>query len=555
MKSKLLTLLICCFGIQFLSAQTKAPENWFNLDQRADNVHGVSTEKAYKQNLKDMKSQTVIVAVIDSGIDTEHEDLRDVMWVNTDEIPGNGIDDDNNGYIDDIHGWNFIGGKNGNVDQDTYEVTRLYGKYKKKYENAAESSLSKKEKKEYAIYKKCKEEVESQLKDAEAQVAQMDATETMLMGALDELGKALDGKAITPESIEALDAADNQNLAIAKRIINRVFEGGDEVESIDAVKEDIMGQIEEGKEYYSGKLKYAYNTDFNPRTIVGDDYNNPYEKGYGNNEYEGPDAFHGTHVAGIIGAIRGNGIGMDGVADNVRIMSLRAVPNGDERDKDVANAIIYAVDNGARVINMSFGKGFSWNKQVVDKAVKYAKKKDVLLVHAAGNSSQDNDISDNFPTDFPAKKNGKLKKKAYPNWLEVGALSWKSGEDAPATFSNYGKKQVDLFAPGVAIYSTTPDNNYRNAQGTSMASPVVAGVAAVLMSYFPNLTAVQVKDILMSSTVKNSQKVKLPGGDGELTPFSELSVSGGVINVVTAVKKAKGVKGKRKVKTVSLNKA
>ena len=554
MNYKIISFLILCLGFQTGFSQTKAPENWFNLDKGEDNVQGVSTEKAYKGVLKDKESQTVIVAVIDSGIDTEHEDLRDVMWVNSDEIPNNGKDDDNNGYIDDIHGWNFIGGKNGNVNKDTYEVTRLYGKYKKKFENVNESSLKGKAKKEYAKYKEYKEEVEAEIKDSEAQLSQMESTVTLVNGALDELEKTLDGKAVTQENVDAIEVGENQNLAVAKRIVGRVFADGEKVESIDALRADFKEQIQGGIDYYSGKIEYAYNPDFNPRTIVGDNYSNPYEKGYGNNEYEGPDAFHGTHVAGIIGAVRDNGVGINGVANNVRIMTLRAVPDGDERDKDVANAIIYAVDNGARIINMSFGKGHSWNKKAVDKAVKYAKKKDVLLVHAAGNSSLNTDNEKNFPTDYYFKNNGKPKKKPTPNWLEVGALSWKSGEDAPATFSNYGKKHIDIFAPGVAIYSTTPDNKYRNANGTSMASPVVAGVAAVLMSYFPDLTAVQIKEVIMSSAVKNSQKVKLPGS-GELVPFSDLSVTGGVINVETACKKAKGVKGKRKIKAIKMNKA
>ena len=555
MKFKIFSFLTLCLCCQFAVAQMKAPENWFNLDKQKDNVQGVSTEKAYNGVLKNMKSQTVVVAVIDSGIDTEHEDLRDVMWVNADEIPGNGKDDDNNGYIDDIHGWNFIGGKNGNVNQDTYEVTRLYAKYKKKYENVDESSLkSKKDKAEYALYKEYKEEVENELKDAEAQLSQMESTKALVMGALDELEETLDGKAINQENIDAIGEDVSQNLAIAKRIVGRALAEGEEIESVDALRSDFAEQIQGGVDYYSGKLKYAYNPEFNPRTLVGDNYGNSYEKGYGNNDYEGPDAFHGTHVAGIIGAIRDNGVGMNGVANNVRIMTLRAVPDGDERDKDVANAIIYAVDNGARIINMSFGKGFSWDKQAVDKAVKYAKKKDVLLVHAAGNSSLNTDSENNFPTDYFHKKNGKVKKKPTPNWLEVGALSWKSGEDAPATFTNYGKSHIDIFAPGVDIYSTTPDDKYRNANGTSMASPVVAGVAAVLMSYFPSLSAVQVKEIIMSSAVKNAQKVKLPGS-GELVPFSSLSVTGGVINVEKACNKAKGIKGKRKVKVIDLNKA
>jgi len=328
----------------------------------------------------------------------------------------------------------------------------------------------------------------------------MESTKLLVMEALDMVDKSLDGKALNEKNINAIEDGGNRSLVVGKSIVS---------------------------------------------DALGDNYADQKERVYGNNDVEGPDAFHGTHVAGIIAAVRNNETGMNGVANNVQIMSVRAVPDGDERDKDVANAIRYAVDNGASIINMSFGKGYSWNKQIVDDAVRYAEKHDVLLVHAAGNSSENTDISDNFPNETFTKKKLFGKKQAR-NWLEVGALSWKGGEDAAAGFSNYGKENVDLFAPGVAIYSTIPDNNYGEAQGTSMASPVVAGVAAILRSYFPTLSARQVKDILMETVVPINQKVKKPGKDEDLVPFSDLSVSGGTINALKAAEKAAKVKGKRK---------
>ncbi|MEM9823236.1 MAG: S8 family serine peptidase, partial [Bacteroidota bacterium] len=245
-----------------------------------------------------------------------------------------------------------------------------------------------------------------------------------------------------------------------------------------------------------------------------------------------------------------NDVGIKGVADNVRIMSVRAVPDGDERDKDVANAIIYAVDNGASIINMSFGKAYAWDKEAVDKAVKYAQKKDVLLVHAAGNDAKETDDLGNFPNDIYNKRGGLFKSKRAKNWIEVGALSWKGGEDAVASFSNYGKENVDLFAPGHQILSTTPDQGYAKFSGTSMASPVTAGVAAVLRSYFPSLTASQVKDILMETTVQQMQMVKKPGSE-EKVAFSELCQTGGVVNAFSAVKMAMKTKGKKKIKKKS----
>jgi len=543
---KLRSILIICIAFMMQPLQAQAPENWFHLDSKSDGYNGVSDEQAYKE-LAGRESKTVIVAVIDSGVDTDHEDLSSVMWVNKDEIPNNGIDDDNNGYIDDIHGWNFIGGKNGNVDADTYEATRVYKALKPKYGDVDGAKLKGKKKREFDKYTRAKGEVEKSLSTAQAQIESLKGTETMLFGALDALEVALGDTPFTKENVEALDATDNEQVEIAKNVLGRVWAQGEEIESIDGIRAEIKEQIKDGAKYYQGQVDHAYNMDFNPRTIIGDDYSNSYEKGYGNNEYEGPDAFHGTHVSGIIAAARDNGKGMDGIANNVQIMTIRAVPNGDERDKDVANAIIYAVDNGASIINMSFGKGFSWDKTAVDKAVKYAAKKDVLLVHAAGNAAQNNDTAENYPRDEFFKKNGKPKGKYAPNWMEIGALSWKDGADLPATFSNYGKRNVDVFAPGVAIYSTIPDNEYRNAQGTSMASPVVAGVAAIIRGYFPTLTAEQTKKILMDSSIKMSSKVKVPGEDAEQA-FSSLSVSGGIVNAYTAVKMAEKTQGKKKIK-------
>lgn len=543
LKAYLLFLTTIISGIS-LFAQSSVPDNWFNLDAAQSEVQGVSADKVYNTLLKGKKGQTVIVAIIDSGVDAEHEDLADVMWRNPGEIPDNGIDDDKNGYVDDVHGWNFIGGKDGNVNQDNLEIARLVHKYRKQFKNDSLESVSKEDKVLFAKFKKLEEQVEAKQNAASEQLAQMESTKMIIMEALDGIANVLDDKAFTKENINAIQTGGDRSLMVGKNIIMESFAQGYSFESVDAVKKDFDNQIGEASKYYDTQANYHYNPDFNPRSIVGDNYANQTEKHYGNNDVEGPDAFHGTHVAGIVAAKRNNGLGMNGVADNVRIMSVRAVPDGDERDKDVANAIRYAVDNGASIINMSFGKGQSWNKQIVDDAVRYAAKHDVLLVHAAGNSAQDNDTASNFPNDTYKKKKW-LRKKQAQNWLEVGALSWKGGEDAAATFSNYGEKNVDLFAPGVAIYSTTPDNNYGDAQGTSMASPVVAGVAAVLRSHFPDLSAKQVKNILMESAVPLKQKVKTPGSPDELVPFSQLSVSGGVINAVNAVAKAQKVKAKK----------
>ncbi|MFK8101415.1 MAG: S8 family peptidase [Saprospiraceae bacterium] len=534
MKFKFFLLLALCFGFQAdrTFAQEKAPENWFNLDPATSNVNGVSTDKTYNSLLKGKNSQPVIVAVLDSGVDYEHEDLKSIMWVNPGEIAGNGIDDDKNGYVDDVHGWNFIGGKDGkNVDHDTYEITRLYAKYSKEFKDVKEEDLSRKQKKRYQKYLKIKEAYEEKKKGIEKEAPMV----LMLQGGIDKLTKHFNKKDFSLEDLNSLDTKD-QDVQQAATMLKAILAQGLSVK-------DLTGYLN----YISSSLDYGYNPDFNPRNIVGDNYEDSSEKYYGNNDVRGPDSEHGTHVAGIIAASRGNDMGMDGVANNVRIMSVRTVPNGDERDKDVANAIIYAVDNGAKIINMSFGKAYGTDKRAVDKAVKYAKKKDVLLIHSSGNDGIDRDETKSFPHDTYEKRCWFCPKQAK-NWLEVGASSWKGGENLAAEFSNYGKENVDVFAPGVDIYSTVPDGKYKDNSGTSMASPVVSGIAAILRSYYPKLSAKQVKEAIMKSCEPMSQEVIVPGSQTDKKPFKALSVSGGVVNLYKAVQIASQMKGKKKVK-------
>lgn len=515
------------------------PKDWFLLDPETDRVQGVSAEKAYSTILKDRPSRTVVVAVIDSGVDPEHEDLKDVMWVNEKEIAGNGVDDDKNGYVDDIHGWNFIGGKNGNVGPDTYEVTREYARLKKTYENFDEKNVTKKNKEEFEYWKKVKEKYE---RDSEFNKKQFElysnqfnayANFFLTVRFYDSILTRKLGAPITKSSLASIQNQ-NDTIAVAKATLTRVFENiGEDISIAEFLEEfaTYLEQVQDGVEHYETAVEYGYNLEFDSRSIVGDNPNDLYEKGYGNNDVKGPNARHGTHVAGIIAANRNNDIGIKGIANNVRIMSVRAVPDGDERDKDVANAIIYAVDNGAKIINMSFGKSFSPHKEAVDKAVKYAESKGVLIVHAAGNDSKNLDIENNFPTRKLQKKGEAL------NWIEVGA-SAAGNDEFVGSFSNYGKKSVDLFAPGVEIYSTTPDNTYEDLQGTSMACPATAGVAAILMSYFPELTATDVKQLLMQSTRKfDGLKVTQPGADTQV-PFKDLSISGGLVNAYEASKLA-----------------
>jgi cell wall-associated protease len=546
-------LILFIVVVTAVNAQSPTPNDWY-YGNPGEGYNGISMRKAYAEFLKGKQTQTVIVAVIDSGIDVEHEDLKDNIWVNPGEIPGNGIDDDKNGYIDDVNGWNFIGGPDGkNVGPDSYEATRVYGMLKYKFDNAVEAKLNKKQKVEFETYKRAKETVEKEIEKAKGSLSQLDAVEQKVMGSLDALATALGNKTLNAENLESIDISGNQQLTMAKALATQYVQNAD-IQGIDELKLTIKDEINSDRKSYQDKLDYAYNVDFDPRkTIVKDNYKDVNERIYGNNDVEGPDALHGTHVGGIIGAVRNNDLGMDGVAPNVKLMSVRAVPDGDERDKDVANAIRYAVDNGASIINMSFGKGFGTHKQLVDDAVKYAESKDVLLVHAAGNSGQNNDTTPNFPHATFEKKSGFLffkKIRKAKNWIEVGALNYKDGEDAPAPFSNYGAKEVDIFAPGMKIYSTLPNNEYAPLQGTSMAAPVVAGVAATIRAVYPRLTAVQVKEAILMSVTPLKQEVKLPGSKTDKVNFSKLSVTGGTINLDKALQYASKMPGKKKVKEV-----
>ena len=519
LKSKLMGLGFVALSF---SAFSQAPANWFNLDLSSDKVHGVSSEKAYKELLSNKKpKKTVLVAVIDSGVDYEHEDLKDIMWVNPKEVKGNGKDDDGNGYADDIHGWNFIGGKAGNVSDETLEMTRIYSELKAK---------TKRTKKEEAFYTKLKEEIEGKT----AQMTMAKGRYQAIYDAVETLEKHFGNGNFKLEDLSKIGDDASDKVKKAKELYGQIGKQMPETTGAE-LKEEMEGALS----YFKSQLEFNLNPNFDPRSIVGDDYANTAEKLYGNSDCIGPDAEHGTHVAGIIGAVRGNGIGMDGVANNVRIMSVRTVPNGDERDKDVANAIIYAVDNGAEVINMSFGKGYSYKKKAVDAAVKYAEKKGVLLVHAAGNDSKHIDEEYNFPTKFYQSGNDPYKrgKKSANNWIEVGALSWKGGADAPAVFSNFGKNTVDLFAPGVDINSTIPGSKYKPNSGTSMAAPVVAGVAALVKSYYPELSAAELKVCLEKSVTPINDQVNKPGTKSKVA-FKELSITGGVVNAYNALKLA-----------------
>ena len=537
-------------GLSSFAQTSVVPNSWHLMDKETDGYNGISVNKAY-QFLKDknLKNNTVLVAVIDTGIDTLHEDLKSILWNNPNEIPGNSKDDDGNGYVDDVHGWNFLGGKDGrSVKVDSDERSRVYYSLKSKWGNKEidKTTLSKADLYEYEMFKKAEAEIKGNdtkpdefadldvqsLKDLHLTLSTNDSIIKKAMGKDTYTGNELD--LYTTKSFSERRAK-NEILGLIKS--NNM---------LDQTNKEFIGGLAEYIEYVEGEQRKAQAKGNAPKEyrkdIVGDDETNFSDYKYGNNDIMADFSMHGTHCAGIIGAVRNNGKGGDGIADNVRIMVLRVVPDGDEHDKDIALAIRYAVDNGAQIISMSFGKSYSPQKKWVDEAFAYAESKNVLLIHAAGNDAKNVDSADNFPN--PNYVNGGR----AGNVITVGASAEPKSGSYTASFSNFGKKEVDVFSPGVKIYSTLPGgNNYGNLSGTSMAGPVVAGIAALTLQYYPGLSAKQLKFVIEKSAQKPGVKVNKPGTD-ETVDLGELSKTGGIVNAYEAVKLAATLKGENDTK-------
>jgi subtilisin family serine protease len=533
------------FIVSSVTAQ-KAP-GWHLKDKKKGGYQGINLDSAYAfLKSKKIKSTPIIVAVIDSGIDTLHEDLSAVRWTNPKEKKGNGIDDDKNGYIDDMHGWNFLGGENGNnVTKDSYEGARVYHNFKSKYDGKEidENQLKKykSEWEEYSMWKRAKTFVVGAEGEEPLDTLMWRKILTSLNNYDVILKKSLGKESYTGNDLDAYTPSSEEDKK-AKNGMLQFMKSTNMMEMpspefIEGANSEINGMIAKEKAKTEAPEDYRTN-------ITGDNELIWENKKYGNNNLmvELTNATHGTHVSGIIAADRKNNKGVMGVADNVQIMTLRAVPDGDEHDKDIAYAIRYATDNGAKIINMSFGKSFSPQKKWVDDAVEYAQKKGVLLIHAAGNDGKNLDLSESF--NFPNAR--LLNGKTATNWIEVGASGDGKLGGLAADFSNYGKKNVDVFAPGVAIYATVPGGNtYRDLQGTSMASPVTAGLAALIKSYFPKLTPEQIKTCIESTVVVIKDKVIIPGdnGEGKRVAFNTLSRTGGIINANAAVQAAYKMSG------------
>ncbi len=507
---------------------SKGTLNWQHKDYKTDKILGIATQKLYNEILNHTSSKKkIIVAIIDSGVDIEHEDLKSQIWVNKKEIPNNGIDDDHNGYIDDIHGWNFLGNKEGvNIDATTIEMTRYYLILRNEIDNNKNSSPEK--------------------------IKEFKALEKKFL------------KRYNDNKIERRNFGQfRENFLLSDSILKKYFKVNELTYSFLDKKTSTDSRIQTAIDYqkdvlkkgitYSGVQEYykhlqdaakIYDLYFDPRKeIIGDDLSDINDNNYGNNNVKGPTSEHGTMVAGLIAATRNNNIGIDGICNNVSIMVIRAVPNGDEYDKDIALGIRYAVDNGANIINMSFGKAYSPYKSMVWDAMRYASSKNVLMIKAAGNDNLNIDIDVHYPTAFT--DNGKIE-----NVITVGASDQKRNKKMKAIFSNYGAKSVDFFAPGVDIVSSYPSNSYKKASGTSFSSPISTGVAALIWSYFPKLTAKELKSILLESVYDVSKRKVIVAGKGKLKDqkvrFKTLSQTGGIINAYAAYKLAENKKLSKK---------
>ncbi|AXT54076.1 peptidase S8 [Aquimarina sp. BL5] len=501
-------------------------KNWNSADLKIDTIPGMSVNRAYTELIKNKKGETVIVAVIDSGVDIEHEDLDGVIWTNTKEIKNNGKDDDKNGYIDDIHGWNFLG----DSENENLEYTRIVKKLKPKYDGKNLASIDPSDKDEYQTYIEAKAEYEKEYQEALANKNRYEQILQQVKISHGKLTEVLGKENYTQQELLAAKA-ETPEMQQYVAILSQMFGFLEEGEKIP----DLIKNLKEGIEHFSDQLNYNLNLDFDGRTKVGDNVDDLNNTDYGNNNVMGPNPEkegikHGTHVAGIIAAERNNGKGVNGVAKNVKIMAIRAVPNGDEYDKDIALAIRYATDNGAKVINTSFGKYYSTHPEWVREAIKYAAEKDVLIVNAAGNEGIDLDQKPVYPNDQTDNSS-----EVADNFITIGALNYEYGANLVADFSNYGKNNVDAFAPGVKIWATTPSNTYEYLQGTSMAAPAVSGVAAIIRSYYPKLKASQVKQILMNSGLSSTATVVVGGDATNSDKFTELSKSGKMVNLYNAL--------------------
>ena len=524
---------------QFIFAQNnlyaQKNQNWHWKDFAQDTLHGISLHKAYQKiSTLHTKATPIVVAVLDGGIDTNHISLQKVLWHNLAEIPNNNIDDDHNGYVDDYYGWNFLGGRDGqNIDKAAAEKSRIYHQYKNKYENKNIDTLtlSVVEKKQYLMWKRTAAEIETSPEDAaNLQYIKMatNALKKIAISILKEMGDS----SFTVTQLENYEPLGRNTLDSKNAYLRTVRILGIEREMsyLDVIKD--LNEYIEGKEIAANAKEQAPSAI--RESIIKDNYFDFADSHYGNKDVTGPNARHGTHVAGLVASIPDSNWQINNLYPPIQIMSVRVVPDGDEYDKDIALGIRYAVDNGAKIINMSFGKSYSPEQIWVDSAIRYAASKDVLIIHSAGNEFYDLDQKEVFPTPYSSSLHNKV-----DNVITVAASSDPIiGSSLLTDFTNYGAKFVDVLAPGDKIYSTVPSGNkYAFISGTSMSAPIVSHIAAMIRSYFPQLTAVEVKTILLNSVWKPNnanEKNAIPNRDLSKS-LLEICNTGGIVNASNAL--------------------
>ena len=529
------------------SSSVKRSHPWWKADWKKDSLPGISLDEAYNY-LKGRKSKSVIVALIDGPLDINHNDLKNSIWVNKKEISNNAIDDDANGYVDDVHGWCFTANKNDvyRSNQPSLEAD-VYKTWKKKFEQIDGSKLRGVEKVQYENYIDGKTKLLERYKILYlGSLLPVDTTKLTIDSSrfvqyLDHLLPQYKDTIISKILFATLpyndtyDSAANQLFAI---ITKNSHEWDLRLSEFDS-----SNKYQPGYTNYFAPYALGYNktilddTLTNFRSLIGDDPNNFDDRFYGTPSISIPssDMPHATMIAGIIAAKPSGKNGVKGISDNVQIMELSTgVPGGGTENKELVNAIYYAVNNGATIINISLRPaGIEVHVKELRVAFDYADKHNVLIVNAAGNDGLNLDHEKYI---MGQGSDGK----EHDTFIRVGATTELMNDQLAWESSDFGKNTVDIFAPGKNIYSTFPGNAYNSLSGTSFAAPMVAGVAALLKSYFPKLTSKQVKEILMKSSFRPGILVTPPLGSGieNKIPFSKMSKSGGIVNAYNAVKLA-----------------
>ena len=484
--------------VSTMSAQTAADDvyaGWYKTWNDSLKGANITAAQQYLHSHKAKKKRTVVVGIIDSGADTECLALKRALWTNAKEKI-NGKDDDHNGYVDDVHGWNFLGTKDGKFNmtsagtEEYRQFKRLYPKYKnvKSREEVADSN-----RKEYAYYMamRRKAKINSYLMFYEVA-----ARKQKLMGEMDDMLKRakLDVDTLTMGGMLNTEVADTLvKDTFVKLIMADLYKNPMTTRWDDYVKKQRADFA------LMGKRIYSIEHDKDKRLLMGDNQEDATDRFYGNNMLNIEGMEHGNFVASVVAGNVVDDSRYSGVCVDARVMPVRVCPEGDEYDKDVATGIIYAVDNGAKIINLSLGKYTSPHPEMVNEAIAYAGKHDVLVIGAAGNNHLNIDSIAYFPAAVDAKG------QTLDNFIRVGGTAM---DGSRSSISNYGDHKVDIYAPGEYISGVYPGNKKDFANGTSVATPVVSGIAAMLRTYFPKLKATQLKRVLIE-TAREQNGLKL----------------------------------------------